>query len=164
MVKKNLVLWLAIVIGTLSAIGTITPSYNLAWGATKLCNFPGPQVCAGTNSADTMGGDGQDNRIFGCGGDDVISGADGGDTIVGDGIDLSVCPGGGDTGADRIYGGPGNDLIAHGFAVSLGPLLGLTKADGHRDLIDCGPGDDTVFINVSVDNDVAINCEHVNAG
>ena len=38
----------------------------------------------------------------------------------------------------------------------------FTEPDGSRDLIDCGDGDDTAFINISQDKDIpASNCEHV---
>jgi hypothetical protein len=36
--------------------------------------------------------------------------------------------------------------------------------DGSKDLIDCGPGNDEVFLNISVEHDVAVNCEIVHAG
>ena len=156
MFKKKLVLGLAVLFGTLSVVGTIMPSYNLAWGDTKLCNFPKPQACIGSNSGDFMGGDGQNNNILGCGGGDDINGGNGNDDIIGDNV--GTC--GGTPGADRINGGNGDDHILHGNRV----IGHNTDSDGNRDLINCGPGNDEADINVSVDNDVAINCETIFAG
>ena len=36
-----------------------------------------------------------------------------------------------------------------------------TQPDGSKDVIDCGGGNDEVFINKSVDHDIALNCEVV---
>jgi hypothetical protein len=57
-------------------------------------------------------------------------------------------------GADKISGGAGDDLIYSGKEI------GASESDGHKDIIDCGPGDDTALINEDVDHDVAVNCEH----
>ena len=63
------------------------------------------------------------------------------------------------SGADILQGGPGDDFIFHGNAIS----NQLNSApDGFKDIIDCGPGDDTAFINTASDGDIAMNCEHVN--
>ena len=37
-------------------------------------------------------------------------------------------------------------------------------ADGSKDTIDCGSGNDEAWINVSQDGDTAVNCETVHAG
>ena len=57
-------------------------------------------------------------------------------------------------GADKITGGAGDDLIYSGKETF------ATQSDGHKDIIDCGPGDDTALINEDVDHDEAVNCEH----
>jgi len=163
---KNLVFVISTLVGLLSIMGVVIPLQNSAWGVVKLCNFPSSSgVCAGTDGGDVMSGDGQDNFITGCSGDDVLSGGGGNDQINGDGIIRSdeECPGGNFNGggADRMYGGRGDDVILHGFNGSPGTVI---SSDGHRDLIDCGPGDDTAIINTSVDHDVAVNCERVIAG
>ena len=36
--------------------------------------------------------------------------------------------------------------------------------NGSRDVLDCGPGNDSDWINISSDLDNAINCETVHAG
>ena len=40
----------------------------------------------------------------------------------------------------------------------------MTIPDGHTDYIDCGAGDDEAFINISIDIDIAKNCEQLCAG
>jgi Ca2+-binding RTX toxin-like protein len=161
MLVKNLMVRIMIVVAALTMIGMILPTTNSVSAVTRFCNFPqSTNVCTGTNGGDTMTGDGQDNAILGCGGNDVISGAGGPDGLIGDGIDSSRCPIGGNFGADRISGGIGNDIISHAKL----SLPDATDPDGHRDLIDCGPGNDEVFINVNLDNDVATNCEIMHVG
>ncbi|MFI5406737.1 MAG: hypothetical protein ACHQ1D_09525 [Nitrososphaerales archaeon] len=67
-----------------------------------------------------------------------------------------------DYGSDSISGGSGNDRLFHGLGTPDDSKAILS--DGHKDFIDCGPGEDSVWINTSVDHDVASNCEHVHAG
>ena len=116
-------------------------------------------VCIGTAGRDTMIGDDGRNQITGCGGDDVLIGNDGNDEILGDSFEFGSigCHEGVTPGADKIEGGPGNDAISQTFRGSI-------RSDGHKDIIDCGPGDDTSWINTSEDKDVAVNCETVHAG
>jgi hypothetical protein len=59
-------------------------------------------------------------------------------------------------GSDKISGGPGNDVMGHSDLV--------TVFDGFRDYLDCGPGEDEVWINTSVDTDIAVNCEIIHEG
>jgi Ca2+-binding RTX toxin-like protein len=74
-----------------------------------------------------FGGAGSD-RLRGDGGVDALDGGSGGDMLEGGrGSDL-LKPG---AGTDDVGGGSGNDYI------ELGP-------DGRRDIIECGPGYDTV--------------------
>lgn len=154
----------------LTGIGTYLPNINLAWAAIIQC---AANPCEGTNSADIITGDNQDNKITGKDGDDRITGLAGKDEICGGGGDDRIKGGDGNDlilpdvsssrafceqnvpfGADKISGGAGDDLIYSGKEI------GATESDGHKDIIDCGPGDDTALINVDVDHDVAINCEH----
>ena len=65
-------------------------------------------------------------------------------------------------GSDRISGGAGNDRLYHGLGTPDDSKAILS--DGHKDFIDCGSGEDSVWINTSVDHDVASSCEHVHAG
>ena len=57
-----------------------------------------------------------------------------------------------------LWEGAGNDILIHGNANS-----NYDDSDGKRDLLDCGPGDDTVMLNISIDHDEAVNCEHINS-
>ena len=51
-------------------------------------------------------------------------------------------------GADREFGGPGDDTL-HALA-----------NDNRVDVIDCGEGDDTLYVNPR-EHDEWVNCEHV---
>jgi hypothetical protein len=60
-----------------------------------------------------------------------------------------------------MYGGEGNDRITHAHCGDCGyPPEDKTDPDGKRDIIDCGPGNDIVWIN-TVDCDMAVNCETI---
>ena len=58
---------------------------------------------------------------------------------------------------DNITGGAGNDTLIHGKANGI-----YDHSDGKRDFLDCGPGDDTAMINITIDHDEPVNCEHIN--
>ena len=153
---------------------------GVAWAATIGCpNDPqDPGFCYGTEEADTMlGGAGRD-YMDGRPGEDVLYGRRGPDQLEG----------GDDTDRDRIYGGRGRDDIfdndpedAYGRDEKHGGpgddriaghegserLFGgggddtietPPYVDGPADTIRCGPGKDTVFYKVGVD-DVADDCE-----
>lgn len=167
----------------LSSIIMIIPSGPKVLAANITC-LPSVQ-CVGTNSDDIIKGtnvgdeirglDGNDDidgrggdegAILGGNGNDIIKGGTGNDDeLVGDtGNDkISGGPGNevtlvGGTGADMLNGGPGNDLIGHGCCID---LPGSTDSDGSQDNIDCGTGDDAVWINEGTDHDVVKNCETV---
>jgi Ca2+-binding RTX toxin-like protein len=112
-------------------------------------------------SSEITPSDSNSNTMFGGLGDDQMYGLDGDDSLLGDhGNDLIVGGKGDDTivghfGADRISGATGNDVIYHGGEGSF--------PDGSRDIIDCGDGNDEVWINIS-DRDVTRNCEIIHAG
>jgi Ca2+-binding RTX toxin-like protein len=98
------------------------------------------------------------NDVFeGENGDDNLNGGAGNDLLIGDYEDG---PGGVKNGADVILGGSGDDKLFHSayLASSGGQPL---KSDGSKDTLDCGPGNDEAWINVSTDHDTAINCEKV---
>src|SRR3712207_9325655 len=76
-------------------------------------------------------------------GRNTLRGGEGGDTISGD------------YGEDRIYGGEGDDTIEAGSVYR----ASVSEPDGRRDLIDCGPGTDTVSYERDVDR-VEGNCEY----
>jgi Ca2+-binding RTX toxin-like protein len=169
--KKNFVLGSEF-LGILTIVGITVLTQNLAWAASISC-VGSIGFCLGTTGDDIINGGGAgeiidgltgndiinagggDDDVCGGGGDDKIHGGNGNDRLIGDAL---LCKTTGDPGSDKITGGPGNDILTHNHAWETGP-------DGHKDFVDCGPGDDTVYVNTSVDQDqVATNCEHVNAG
>ena len=114
-----------------------------ALGATKavIVGTPGPDTLWGTAHADVMygkagndtlhGRDGND-VLYGNAGDDVVRGGDANDVLYGGYGNDSIWGG---LGADVEYGGPGDDTL-HSLA-----------NDNARDTLDCGPGNDTAYVN-----------------
>ena len=159
---------LGIIFGT-----AVTSANNSVWAATIQCSTsPVGNFCAGTNDDDRMlgpanqdamaGGPGDDTMfgyarndfMVGNAGDDTMSGGSGDDIMVEDDDDI-FRPGNdningdssddtiaGGYGADILKGSSGNDKIYQWFA---GPAL---VADGFKDTIDCGSGNDEARINV----------------
>jgi len=128
----------------------------------NLCRFVGTEgndIVNGTPYSDIIRGFAGNDRIFAGAGNDHIEGNGGNDTI-------SAGPG-----SNAVFGGPGNDTITAGNGRDLlegGPGRDTIKAgggndriearDGFRDVIDCGPGNDTAEFDRL---DVVRNCEHV---
>jgi Ca2+-binding RTX toxin-like protein len=117
------------------------------------------------------GGDGAD-LLSGGQAENRINGGEGSDHLLG-GFNSDFISGG--NGEDYIDGGSGNDKIIGGAYEDI--LIGFegddlissndenrTKSDGYKDSVDCGPGDDEAWINVSNDGDLARNCESLHAG
>jgi hemolysin type calcium-binding protein len=118
-------------------------------GNDRLSGRNGDDHLHGGPGADALaGGDGHD-LLHGALGDDMATGGDGNDDILtGKGNDTALGGKGGDQlfddhGRDRLHGGRGNDRFS--------------ARDGHRDVIDCGPGEDIAIIDRF---DVAVGCEH----
>jgi len=103
-------------------------------------NIRGKRI-VGTQGSDYLPGGGHDDTILGLGGNDTIIGGAGDDTIDG-GRGNDVITGG--SGADHIDAGPGSDTV--------------NAADGERDLIDCGTGNDHAVVDKV---DIVKNCELV---
>jgi hypothetical protein len=59
----------------------------------------------------------------------------------------------GDFGADILKSSSGNDRIVHGSA--------LTSADGSKDTMDCGAGNDEAWINTADGDTTVSDCEIV---
>jgi Tol biopolymer transport system component len=96
----------------------------------------------GTSKAEYLAGGGHDDTIEGNGGNDTILGGAGDDKLDGGaGNDIII----GGSGADKVFGGAGSDTI--------------DVADGERDRVDCGTGNDRVTAD-PVDI-LAKNCEVV---
>jgi Ca2+-binding RTX toxin-like protein len=122
------------------------------------------ETIVGTNGRDTICGFDGDDTIDALGGNDWIDGGGGG----GGGWDIIKGGPGNDTisggnGPDRISGGPGNDHITGGlYPDRLSGGSGndwIDAADGYRDSVDCGPGNDTIV--TAKPGDKIKNCEHV---
>jgi Ca2+-binding RTX toxin-like protein len=103
-----------------------------------------------------LGGNGNDQIFGGSGNDDELNGQEGNDKISGGpGNEVTLVGG---NGVDILDGGPGNDLIGHGCCID---QPGSTDSDGSKDEINCGGGDDEVWINFGTDHDKVKNCEIV---
>jgi len=115
----------------------------------------------GNEGNDQITGGDRDDDIFGGPGDDVLAGGKHGDTLSGQTGDDKMDGGlGGDglygnLGADDIMGGDGDDSIYHNG------VLDPENPDGSKDNVNCGPGNDRVWINPS-EGDKAVNCETIN--
>jgi hypothetical protein len=114
-------------------------------------------TCTGTAKNDKIVGTSKSDEINSLEGDDFILGGKGRDTLFGSEGGDQINGGSGD---DVIYGGNGEDLI---FAGSGNDLIfeNYNKSEDipYKDLIDCGTGDDRVYVD---DIDVYKNCEIVN--
>jgi N-acetylglucosamine-6-sulfatase len=95
----------------------------------------------GTMFFDSICGYGNADRIEARAGGDVVSGGHGNDLLRGEGGHDRIYPG---LGLDRVYGGIGRDVIY--------------AADSRRDVIRCGEGLDTVYVNPG---DVVSGCERI---
>jgi Ca2+-binding RTX toxin-like protein len=98
----------------------------------------------GTSHGEYLAGGGFDDVILGMGGNDTLLGGQGDDRMDG-GRGNDVLTGG--AGADVLVGGSGSDTIY--------------AADGERDIIDCGEGNDRAVVDTV---DVVKNCELVQTG
>ena len=107
--------------------------------------FDGIEGLLGSNSADTLQGDGQANLLMGVIGNDSLEGRAGNDTLQGgDGLDTLQ---GGD-GADLLDGGLGNDLIYGGNgsdSMVAGDGNDLLYGDSESDTLEGGAGNDTLY-------------------
>jgi Ca2+-binding RTX toxin-like protein len=102
-------------------------------------------ILAGNNGSDVIHGDSGDDTLEGGNGADQVDGGSGPDEIFGD------------DGADLLVGGPGADTIAGGKGDDT-----IRAADDSRDEIDCGEGNDTVYVEADAPTrDVLLNCETV---
>ena len=98
----------------------------------------------GTTAYDYVCASGGADRVEARSGDDLLYGGNGDDLIYGEG------------GHDRIYGGPGLDRIYGGIGRDV-----IYAADGRRDIVGCGDGLDTVYVNPG---DVVSGCERIRRG
>jgi len=144
-VKKHAFMFVFVLVTTLVVAGA-------AFAAVKQCNGG---TCRGTSGDDKIYGSVRneivfgeqgDDRLYGRGGEDLLKGDPGRDTVYGqEGPDRVK----GGTGRDMVYGGPGDDLVRGGTHDQTN--------DGVRDILDCGPGVDTVYYTPGTD--VLRDCE-----
>jgi Ca2+-binding RTX toxin-like protein len=143
--------------------GTPQPDQIRARGGADLVN------ALGGNGDFSIGGSGEDMVRGQAGQDQVIGGsvagnfetgdlkfADSQDDVVrgGDGDDPTVAGGFGRGGHDRLYGGEGDDTMY--AAQRRFPFRGNVQVN--KEVVDCGPGEDTAYIDRGVD-EVKDNCE-----
>jgi Ca2+-binding RTX toxin-like protein len=130
----------------------------------------------GDSSGDVIKGTKKRDRIFGRGGDDLIKGKKGRDRLSGNAGDDTLEGGKGKDklrggpGKDILLGGPGNDrMVGGGGANQLNMRDGVEQGspgndvidarNGVSDEIDCGAGNDTVYVDRAEDG--VYDCETV---
>ncbi len=130
----------------------------------------------GNSSGNVIKGTKKRDTIFGRGGDDLIKGKKGRDRLFGNGGDDTLEGGKGKDklkggpGKDVLSGGPGNDRMVGGagenqFNMANGVEQGspgndvINARNGQADEIDCGAGDDTVYVDRVEDG--VYGCEKV---
>jgi Ca2+-binding RTX toxin-like protein len=114
------------------------------------------KIVVGTNADDELEGTPNPDQLNGLWGDDVIVSKGGTDEAFGGRGEDKIY---GNRGMDDVNGGPGFDKIYGGRQAD-----SLQAADGFRDVVNCGPGLDEAFADISgpmVDN-ISDNCEFVN--
>lgn len=133
-------------------------------GTDSLIGGTGNDVIHGGGNSDAiMGSTGNDNVTGGLGADEIIDG-EGNDTILGGKGPDTIIAGQGD---DFIVGGPGIDIISGGgdddkiYTSDRNTM----ESDGAKDVVNCGEGNDEIWINTSIDNDEFSNdCELIHRG
>ncbi len=113
------------------SVGTVN-SIDGGGGADLLSGGQDENSIRGGEGSDHLLGGFNSDFISGGNGEDYIDGGSGNDRIVGDAYE------------DILIGFEGDDFISSNDEKH-------TKSDGYRDNIDCGPGDDEAWINVSND-------------
>jgi Ca2+-binding RTX toxin-like protein len=102
-------------------------------------------ILAGNNGSDVIHGDSGDDTLEGGNGADQVDGGSGPDEVFGD------------DGADLLVGGPDPDTIDAGAGDDT-----IRAADDSRDEVDCGEGNDTVYVEATAPmRDALLNCETV---
>ena len=109
------------------------------YGDDNSVSFPDLQPSPNEDGNDRLSGGRGNDQLSGYGGNDLLAGGAGVDVINA----LELANQGHPAGRDTVKGGGGNDTIR--------------ANDGYQDVIDCGPGRDTVVYDAAVD--VVANCE-----
>jgi hypothetical protein len=141
----------------ISGLGSI----SLQRGYDVINGGDGEDTINGSPDFDILVGMGGNDKIYGKGGNDGLFGHEGNDYIEGsDGNDRMV----GGEGQDILIGGNGDDKIYQGNADPNGPpSFDYSSPDGHKDKIDCGWGQDEVWLNTGSDGDISVNCEKIHS-
>ena len=151
--------------GTDYIIGLFDDDYLIGYNGTDtLVGGAGNDVIHGGGNKDgIMGSTGNDNITGGYGADEIIGG-EGNDTIKsGNGPD-TIISGQGD---DFIVGGHGIDEISSGADDDkiYTANRNTTESDSAIDIVNCGDGNDEVWLNTSMDEDeVDKDCEILHKG
>lgn len=137
---------LAVLALTVAALGATTVGGALA---VVKDGGPGPDNLKGSPAADVLRGNGGNDTVEGGLGNDILNGGSGNDTLK-DAV-----------GNDRLVGGTGNDQLQPGDGRDesfggVGDDTIVAGGDGDRDLINCGPGNDTARVS---GNDVVSNAQ-----
>jgi len=123
-------------------------------GSERIRGGPGDDLIDGGRAGDRLEGDEGDDTIIGGPGKDHLYGADGNDKLDG-GAEADTLDGG--LGSDTLTGGSGPDVIDAGFGNDV-----IRVADDSADTVDCGPDEDTVYVEADAPTrDTLKNCEHV---
>ena len=128
----------------------------------------GADTIYGRSSADSMRGGPGSDKMYGGGGKDRLFGQEGVDRVYGqEGSDSIFLQGFDDRSNDYLYGGRDNDGIVANGKYGVDRIYGDRGADsivvygnaatGAREIVDCGPGTDSVSFDEGVD--VVKNCE-----
>jgi Ca2+-binding RTX toxin-like protein len=136
---------------TILALAVVTVGLLLAGGAVLAKDIEctgGP--CVGTKRADTFTGSGVADQITGRAGNDVIFSGEGDDEVRGGRGADELVDNDPFRDVDTILGGKGNDII---------DVREGTAGGDNPDVVDCGPGTDTVFVDPT---DTRLNCEILN--
>jgi Ca2+-binding RTX toxin-like protein len=125
----------------------------------------------GESGNDTLSGLGGNDKLFGGTGNDRLLGSAGNDHLDGFDGDDNLQGGAGDDlivesrfGDDTLSGGAGNDWIvgARGTDhISGGAGDDVLFGGSGSDTLDCGPGNDTVFVNLDIERKTAKGCETI---
>ena len=123
-------------------------------GSERIQGGDGDDFIDGGRAGDRLEGDLGADTILGGLGNDHLYGAEGNDKLD-SGAGADTIDGG--LGNDELIGGSGPDVFDAGFGID-----SIRVADDSIDTVNCGPDEDTVYVDVAAPaRDVLIDCEHV---
>ena len=185
--KESVLLLLSVaLVAVVLATGVALAKDIKCRGSTESCfGTSGADTMTGTRADNQMFGEAGNDTMVGKRGADYVRGDEGKDALYGNGGSEQFLWGGGfDAGGnfsdrrdDVVYGGTGDDFIVGGFAKRGVDRLYGEKGDDTidaaqensgtgvavtKEIIDCGPGKDTVYYDKGKDD--IKNCEIKNRG